>query len=155
MRICLGGTFNILHKGHKRLISLALKLAGSDGFVFIGLSTGKLLKKKKNTRSFDDRKEKIVSFISHQPDLPSVVIEPIDNVFGPTLDMDFDDIVVSHETVPNARLINEERRKRGLSQLKIVEIPLVLADDGKPISASRIQAGKITKEGHIPLDSGK
>ena len=149
MRICVGGTFNILHKGHKQLISLALQLVGSDGMVFIGLASGGLLKRKKGCRSFNERKDQIIAFLSHQPSLPTVVIEPITDVFGPTLEQEFDGIVVSHETIPNARLINEERNKRGLSLLKIVDIPLVLADDGNPISTSRIQNGNITKDGRV------
>lgn len=152
MRICVGGTFNILHKGHKQLLSLALKLAGTDGMVFIGLATGELLKKKKKCQSFNERKDQIIKFLSNQPDHPTVIIEPITDMFGPTLKQEFDGIVVSHETLSNARLINEERKNRGLSLMKIVEIPLVVANDGKPISTSRIQDGKITIDGHVISD---
>ena len=46
MKVCLGGTFNNLHKGHEYLILKAFEVAGDDGSVFIGLAIGKLLKNK-------------------------------------------------------------------------------------------------------------
>ena len=149
MKICLGGTFNIIHKGHRKLIHTALSVAGSDGFVFIGVAIGNLVKHKMGVKSFEERKNQLVSFLSDHIDLPTVVIEPISDIYGPTLKQDFNGIVVSHESVHNARLINIEREKRHLPVLKIIEIPFVMADDGKPISNTRIQSGEITKEGKI------
>ena len=152
MRVCLGGTFNTLHKGHKLLISTALNCAGKEGIVFIGIAIGDLIKKKKNIKSFEDRKDHIVSFLSTQSKIPTVIIEPIANIFGPTLTNDYDAIVVSHETVQNARLINTERKKRNLTTMKIIEIPLVKAKDGKPISSTRIQSGEISGDGEVFSD---
>ena len=46
MRVCVGGTFNIFHKGHKRLLDKAFEVAGEKGKVYIGLSTGSIIEKK-------------------------------------------------------------------------------------------------------------
>ena len=48
MRVCLGGTFNILHKGHKRLFDKAFEVAGEDGSVHIGITVGEVINHKKN-----------------------------------------------------------------------------------------------------------
>jgi len=48
MRVCIGGTFEFLHKGHKKLIDKAFEIAGKNGFVFIGLTTSEFTKRKKN-----------------------------------------------------------------------------------------------------------
>ena len=59
MKICVGGTFNYLHKGHKLILRKAFESAGIDGKVFIGLSTDALVKNKKNTKTFETRKKNL------------------------------------------------------------------------------------------------
>jgi pantetheine-phosphate adenylyltransferase len=58
-------------------------------------------------------------------------------------------IVVSRRTVSTAYQINVLRRSRGLGSLKIVPIDLILADDSRPISSTRIRRGKIDREGRL------
>ena len=43
MKVCIGGTFNLLHKGHKLLIKKAFEVAGKNGSVLIGVTSGKLI----------------------------------------------------------------------------------------------------------------
>jgi pantetheine-phosphate adenylyltransferase len=76
-----------------------------------------------------------------------VSIEPISDIFGPTLEEPFDVIVVSAETRKTAEIINEKRWEKGWKPLTIVEIPFVLAEDGKPIQSSRIINGEIDVQG--------
>ena len=57
MKICVGGTFNYIHKGHKLLLRKAFESAGKDGKIFIGLSTGNLVRNKKSTKTFKTRKK--------------------------------------------------------------------------------------------------
>lgn len=149
MRICLGGTFDHLHKGHKLLLKTALEIAGKKGSVYIGIANGPLLAEKNQILPFYQRKEQIEQFIKHQPVHPEIFIRAIRTKYGPTLKTEFDAIVISPETKKTAERINMEREKRGLKSMKIVEIPFVLADDGKPISSTRIRRNEIDTLGHL------
>lgn len=149
-RVCIGGTFNILHKGHKKLIDTALELAGRNGEVFIGLSTGSLLSSKKSLiKPFSDRKRYIERYIRDKKFDGKFEIIPIETPFGLTLAEDFDIIVVSPETVSTAIEINKKREELGRKPIEIVEIPFILAEDGKPISSTRIYRGEIDEEGNL------
>jgi pantetheine-phosphate adenylyltransferase len=145
-KVVLGGTFDILHKGHEAL----LKKAFSLGKVFIGLTSDSFAKKlkKRKVESFRKRKRELENFIKKKFKKRAKIFK-IDDKFGPTLKEDFDYIVVSPETYKNAVEINKERLKKKKKLIEIVEIDFVLADDGKPISAERIAKGKIDREGRI------
>jgi pantetheine-phosphate adenylyltransferase len=150
MRVCLGGTFNHFHKGHKKLIDKAIQKAESNGFVFIGLSSGPLIEHKSSMQCYDTRRKQILSYIKNKnEDLPTIVIESIETVEGPTLDVDFDAIVVSEETKKTAEKINHKRMEKGLKPMEIVSIPLVLAEDNEKISSTRISHHEIDEEGHL------
>ncbi len=58
-------------------------------------------------------------------------------------------IVVSEETEPRAREINEKRKSLGLSPLPIVTVKMVLSEDHYPISSTRIWFEEIDREGHL------
>ena len=149
MRVCIGGTFNVFHKGHRLLLHTAVDRAGPHGFLFIGIATGDLVRSKPHLRSFDLRRQDVERYLSRLDKKPNVEIKPITDMFGPTLEMDFDIIVVSPETRAAVNIINSERKERGLSLLSVVEIPYVMAEDGKPIQSSRIINGEIDTEGKI------
>ena len=59
MKVCIGGTFDIIHKGHELLINKAFEIAGENGTVFIGVTKDDLIKNKKGTRSFTYRTKSI------------------------------------------------------------------------------------------------
>jgi pantetheine-phosphate adenylyltransferase len=149
MKVCLGGTFDHFHKGHKKLISTAFTIAGDNGMVFIGITRGNILSKKKDVSSFNQRKQNVVQFITEKNYSQSYRIEPIFDKFGPAVTDDFDAIVVSSETYPTAKEINIRRIKKAKKPLEIIQIPLVLAHDKMPISSSRIRNKKISKEGKV------
>jgi len=152
MKVCIGGTFDIIHKGHELLISKAFEMACENGTVFIGISSDNLIKNKKATRSFYSRKKLVKKFLEKKETHNKTIIKKISDKFGPTLDEEFDVIVVSPETVKTAEEINKIRKNKGKKPIKIIKIPFVLADDGKPISSTRIRNGEINTEGHIIAD---
>jgi len=149
MKVCIGGTFDVLHKGHKTLIDKALELAGKNGLVFIGIATGALIKDKKGHRSEPQRTQAVKEYINTKETKQHVMIQPIVDIYGPLLTHDFDILVASPETAPVAQKINEKRKILNKKPLKIVQIPFVLAADNQPISSSRIKNGEIDSEGNM------
>ncbi len=145
-KVVLGGTFDVLHKGHEAL----LKKAFSLGKVFIGLTSDNFAKKlkKREVESFKKRKKDLENFIKKKFKKRAKIFK-INDIFGLTLKKDFDFIVVSPETYKNAIKINKERLKRKKKMIEIVLINFVLAKDGKPISSTRILKGQIDKEGNL------
>jgi len=137
MRVCIGGTFDTLHKGHELLIDKAFQTAGKQGSVFIGITTGEIPKTKGNIKSFEERKKTIEQYLLKK------------DKYGPSIRDEFDAIVISPETKPTAEEINDKRRQNMKKPLKIVQIPFVLANDGAPISSSRIKKKEIDENGRI------
>jgi pantetheine-phosphate adenylyltransferase len=73
----------------------------------------------------------------------------INDPFGPTLNEDYDYLVVSPETYPTALKINELRVAGGKKPIKIYRVECVLAEDGKPISSTRVVKGEIDVHGNL------
>lgn len=149
MRVCLGGTFNILHKGHKLLIDKAIEKAGDNGKLSIGITMGDMTKIKEKVKSFYDRKKAIENYMSGKKEKLKIEIIPIFDKFGLAIDESYDVIVVSPETKKIAEEINRRRILKERKPLEILQIPYVLADDGKPISSSRIMRNEIDKDGRV------
>ncbi len=147
MKVCLGGTFDCFHKGHKRLIDKSLEIAGEKGFVFIGVADGELIKAKKTTKSLQERRQSIERYTRCKNCTCKIEIKPIGDKYGPSVTGDFDAIIVSPEARPVAEEINIKRRNLEKKPLKIFEIPFVLADDNLPISSTRIRNKEINDEG--------
>jgi len=140
IRVVVGGTFEYLHRGHRELLKKAFD---TGDYVFIGITSDEF--KDKCRIRFEERKRRVESFVKKFG--KEYKIEKIEDRYGPTLDEDFDIIVVSKETRKTAEEINELRRKRGLRPINIVEIPLIFAEDLMPISSRRIRDGEIDEEG--------
>ena len=147
MNVCLGGTFYPLHQGHKLLLKKAFQVAGPNGSVFIGVTSAAMAKKKGKITSFEKRKQSIEQFLAEENILAQATIQPLSNKFGPTLEGDFDVIVVSPETKPTAEEINKKLKQLGKKPLQIVVIPFVLSEDNQPISSSRIRLKEIDENG--------
>ena len=77
MKVCIGGTFNILHKGHRILIDKAFETAGKNGTVFIGITKGEILKDKSVRKSFDKRAESIKKYLHSKGFEKQAIIEAI------------------------------------------------------------------------------
>ncbi|KYK34327.1 MAG: cytidyltransferase [Thermoplasmatales archaeon SG8-52-3] len=149
MKVCIGGTFDKLHKGHKILLKKAFELAGETGIVFIGLATDDLTRNKKDVKPLIDRLKILKQYLSKEEIDKQAVIVPITNKYGLTLKEDFDAIVISPETEKNAMEINKKRVLNGKKPLKIIRVDFVLAEDGKPISSTRINNKEIDENGNL------
>jgi pantetheine-phosphate adenylyltransferase len=143
-KVAVGGTFDKFHDGHKLLLSTAFDIGNH---IEIGVTSDAFGGLKGNIDSFEDRSGYVKSFFS---DKSNFNVLSLDDPFGTTIfDEDFDAIVVSKETEPTAEKINEIRCSKGMNPLDIVVVSFVLAEDGKPISSTRIRRGEITKNGLI------
>jgi len=134
-KVVVGGTFDILHEGHKAFLRKAFTL----GEVTIGLTSDIWAEniKKRKVKNFKHRKKELEDFVRKEFKVKPKIVK-IEDKFGPTLKEDFDYIVVSPETYPMAVLINLKRKNIKKKLIKIVKIEFVLDEDGKPISATRI-----------------
>jgi pantetheine-phosphate adenylyltransferase len=151
MKVCIGGTFNPLHKGHKLLIDKAFEIAGKQGSVFIGITTWEITKGKQDIKPFEERKKAVIQYLSKKRLNKYAIIKPINDSYGPSVDGDYDAIIVSPETFKTAEEINTKRMKKGLKPLKIVTIAFAYSQDGKPISSTRIKNGEIDVNGKTRL----
>ena len=145
-KVVIGGTFDILHEGHRALLRNAFEL----GEVTIGLTSDAMARavKGREVKDFLRRKKELEDFIEKEFKVTPKILK-IEDKFGPTLTDDFDCIVVSPETYNTALLINQERQRRGKNHLEIIKIDFVLAEDGQPISSNRIYKGEINGEGRM------
>jgi inosine/xanthosine triphosphatase len=147
MRAGIGGTFNVIHKGHELLFETAFTVADS---VEVGLTSDEFAKKIKNVpvQPYFMRKSNLAKFLQRYGKPFDIVM--ISDIKGTAATSEtIDAIVVSPETRMNADEINEMRRRNGLKALKVFEIKEVKADDSRLISSSRIVRGEIDKDGRL------
>ena len=148
--VAIGGTFDVLHRGHKILLRTAFR-AGDR--VLIGLSRNgfaRRLVKNHRVDPYPRRKRELVSFLKKERLLDRAKIIPLDDPYGPTInDSTVRALVVSRMTKKMADKINTIRRRRGLKPLPVVSIGMVVAEDFEPISSTRIRAGEIDREGYL------
>ena len=150
IRACMGGTFDILHMGHKSLLERASSAATQ---VVVGLTTDERAKKNRKTatlNSYEIRKRNLRNFLQEMGVLDKFTIVPLSDDWGPSvLEDDFDVIVVSQETKINADKINLIRMEDGKKELDIIVVPMMYADDGSIISSSRIRNSEIDSSGNL------
>ena len=150
MKVALGGTFEPLHEGHKRLIDVAVRLGGRN--VMIGITCDEMARKRlRSVLPFEVRAENIRRYINYRYGFEPEIVKICDP-YGKTLEIDFEYIVVSPETYKTARMINERRKELGKRPIKIVIVDFVLAEDGRPISSTRIKKGEIDRYGRLIRD---
>jgi pantetheine-phosphate adenylyltransferase len=150
MKVMVGGTFDPLHDGHKRLLDRSFEIAGSDGHVIIGLTTDSFVSRKTHPiRPFSSRQMDLERYLISRQYSTRWMIEPLNDRFGSAIDADFDAIIVSEETLPVAVEINKLRRNAGRKKVDIHQISCVLAEDGRWISSTRIYRGEIDVHGHV------
>ncbi len=146
-RVAVGGTFDPLHDGHRALLKKACELSRGDELL-IGLASDEMARNKPHdVVNYRTRYNEVMRFINAQGITPVVV--RLDDPYGPTIHDDFDFLVVSPETFPVALKINKIRGKKGLRNIEIVLVDYVFADDGLPISSTRIKRGEIDEHGRV------
>ena len=147
--VAMGGTFDAIHSGHMALLNKAFSISSK---VIIGLSSDQLATKKgKNlVNDYSKRLSLLKSVIEKNFPNSSYEISKLENDFGPAIiEGSVKALVVSEETSNKGLLLNDLRAERNLPPVKIVVVPMVLAEDGKVISTTRIKNSEIDGSGNL------
>jgi cytidyltransferase-like protein len=145
--VALGGTFDLLHAGHKSLIDAA---ARSGKNITVGVTSDKLVASLDKQTYEDERiRTKNVKEYLRQKGLEkrSKMIA-LNDIFGTTLkDPTLDAIAITAETQKGAALINKKRAAQRFKKLAMIRCKMILADDKEVISSTRIRGGEISRGG--------
>ena len=151
--IAMGGTFDIIHRGHLTLLENAFEISDK---VVIGLTSDEFVQKKGKTpiHKYDERLKNLISVIFHKFPNTDFEISQLNNDFGPAvLEKDVQALIVSGETSDQGNVLNKLRTERNLPLVEIVVVPMFLAKDGVRISSTRIKNSEIDSDGNLlPID---
>ncbi len=135
-----GGTFDILHRGHVSLLEKSFEVGDE---VVIGVTSDEFARKmgKKPEHSYEERVKKLEDLLRRRFPGRRYAIAKLYDYFGPGIaSPEVQALVASEETAG---------RERGFPPLDLVVVDLLMAEDAKPISSTRIRKGEIDEEGRV------
>jgi len=142
--VAAGGTFDLLHLGHKALLRKAVE---AGGFLTIGVTSDEFAVEAAET--FEARRRAVERFLAEEGCRSYRIVE-LNDPYGPAVsDSSMDALVVSEETYHRGLEINRLRLERGLGELALIKIDMVPAEDGGELSSTRIRRGEIDREGRV------
>jgi pantetheine-phosphate adenylyltransferase len=149
--VATGGTFDVIHIGHLALLSKAFEIGKK---VIIGVSSDAFASVKKGNNKLNHNYEQRVGNLKEKIEEKfgnvTYEISKLDDLYGPTVIYGHVEAIVSStETAVNGQLINEIRSKNGLKPLNIISVNMIQAEDGNPISSTRIRNGEIDSTGKL------
>ncbi len=147
--VALGGTFDIIHRGHLTLLSNAFAISDK---VIIGMTSDEFAAKNGKTllNRYDQRLKNLMSIISKEFPNTTFQISKLENDFGPAvLEQKVQALIVSDETSNQGSVLNELRAQKNLLPVEVITVPMFLAKDGTRISTTRIKNSEIDVDGNI------
>jgi pantetheine-phosphate adenylyltransferase len=148
--VAVGGTFDLLHRGHKVLLLKAFEVGE---YVLVGVCSDEFLNKTQKPHDiapYAQRVKELKTFLRKKGFLERAEIVPLNDAYGIAVsDERIEAIVVSEETEPRAKMINEKRVSAGLLPLPVVVVKMVPSEDHYPISSTRIWFEEIDREGNL------
>lgn len=141
--LVLGGSFDLLHLGHKHFLKKAFKISN---FVSIGITSDNYNRSvgKITFENESQRLKNLKQFLTQEDLIQKANIIFINDVYGNTLQVpNIDAILVTQDSRKGADLINSKRLKNGLSKIQVVICDFVLDENKKIISSTRIRDGEI------------
>ena len=154
MKVCVGGTFNALHRGHHALLDKAFEIGDE---VIIGITSDVFAASRRSVvRPLCERKNDVIGYLRSRGYGPYTLIVIDDAAGGMATRKDISALIVSPATRSSGDRINDERSINGLPPLDIVVVPFEVAKDFLPISSTRVLSGEIDREGELlrPLRIG-
>ncbi|MBI2648279.1 MAG: pantetheine-phosphate adenylyltransferase [Thaumarchaeota archaeon] len=148
-KVATGGTFDHIHIGHRRLLERSFEVGE---MVVIGVTSDEFVREqgKRPDHTYEERASQLVDYLDKNFPGRKYVIARLYDFFGPGIaSPDVQAIVVSPETVARVPLANRLRAEKGYPSLEMVTIEKVLAEDGQPVSSTRIRSGEIDTEGKL------
>ena len=146
IKVCVGGTFDILHTGHHHLLQKALD---SGDHLTIGLTTDEYANQKRNrvVNSFQIRRKNLEIWLEKHISLENINIVPLSEEWGPpALSSSFHIIVVTPDSQSVAIRLNQHRKELDMPELKIIVVSLVLDSEGVPVSSTRLHSSDTSKK---------
>jgi len=142
---CVGGTFDILHDGHRELLGKAAE-ASNDEILLVGITSDELAAsgRSRKVRKFSERADAVSIYLKRLGCRFEIV--EIHDFSGPAAtEAGLDTIVVSSDTRENAERINLIRKEKGLAALRIISIDLVCGEDGVVLSSTLLAEKSVVK----------
>jgi pantetheine-phosphate adenylyltransferase len=148
--VSVGGTFDVMHKGHWFLLEETFNVGEK---AIVGVTTDEFvasMKKNVAVDTYENRLSDVIEYLDEKGYFERAEIVPLYDPYGPTIDSDvIEGIVVSEETEITAEVINKMRVENGKKPLLIFVITMVLAEDGKPISSTRVRKQEVDRYGRL------
>ena len=168
--VVVAGTFDRLHRGHEAVLTRAF---AEGELVTMGLTSDEYVQKFKISRearssfagqnstpqilSFKERKQHLLDWLATHGFMERATIVALHDPFGPVVPQsphdpaqrDIEAIIVSTDTRARAQEINRLRREAGWKPLTIIEVPMVAAEDIRPISSTRVRNKEIDRQGRL------
>ncbi len=138
-----------MHRGHAQLLRRSFEVGDE---VVIGVTSDEFARKegKEPDYPYARRVRELEAFLRETFPGRRYVIAKLNDYFGPGITSpDVQAIVASRETAPRVSIANEMRSAKGFAPLDVVVVDYVLAEDGEPISSTRIRRGEVDAEGRI------
>ncbi|MEM2904642.1 MAG: phosphopantetheine adenylyltransferase [Candidatus Bathyarchaeia archaeon] len=152
--VAVGGTFDRLHAGHRKLLETAFETGER---VLIGLTSDELVRALQKSHPVDpyrERERELLSFLRERGLLARAEVVPLHDAYGlTTTDPSIEALIVTPKTAERVEEINSIRASKGFRPIKPILVSEVLAEDLKPISSTRVRRGEIDREGRLPARS--
>ena len=148
-KVATGGTFDHIHAGHGAILERSFEVGDE---VVIGLTSDEFVAKtgKQPDNSYVRRDHELEEYIKKNFPQRTFIIAKLNDYFGPgILDPGIQALVASPETSIRIGLANKLREAKGYPPLTLVTIDWVKAEDGKPLSSTRIRKGEVDHAGRI------
>ena len=149
--VCLGGTFDYLHTGHKLLLSMGALACGVNARLVVGVSDAPLLRKKvlrEMMQPLPLRLALVADFVNSVAPHLRLELTALQDGYGPAgSDAGLQAIVVSAESLPGGHACNARRKEGGLAPLEVLCLPLVdeAGEGGEVSEEAKLSSSSVRK----------